>query len=268
MMTYLKHVGNFKHSELKIKKFEEIQVLYEKIKRSDEDFISIRSAEDKRLIKRMNEKGVDSSKSEVIKEENKEEAKEENKGEESTRKRKHGTRKKMKSRKRRYIQNTSEDDSKKENDELRLHLIIAPDEEKEDAGMVQCYLSIFDREDLNAVYQLVMDRYQDEIPEGFDRVLWGDLMVMFNPDDEDEFWNSQQDWNIVSWKLHGSSGVHTLVTETGLVIHMLVEKKYPLRKKVMVQMLKLKLESEEDSTMALELIRFIKKLLAELEPEE
>ncbi|GJW27738.1 hypothetical protein Tco_0044613 [Tanacetum coccineum] len=105
-------------------------------------------------------------------------------------------------------------------------------------------LSIFDREDLNAVYQLVMDRFQDEIPEGFDR-----------------------DWNIVSWKLHGSSGVHTLVTETGLVIHMLVEKKYPLRKKVLMQMLKLKLESEEDSTMALELIRFIKKILAELEPE-
>ncbi|GKG15536.1 hypothetical protein Tco_0357859, partial [Tanacetum coccineum] len=100
----------------------------------------------------------------------------------------------------------------------------------------------------------------------FDRVLWGDLMVMFNPDDENEFWNSQHDWNIVSWKLHGSSGVHTLVTEIGLVIHSLVEKKCPLRKKVMVQMLKLKLESEEDSTMALELIRFIKNLLAELEP--
>ncbi|GKD43694.1 hypothetical protein Tco_1268339 [Tanacetum coccineum] len=74
-------------------------------------------------------------------------------------------------------------------------------------------------------------RYQDEIPEGFDRVLWGDLMIMFNPDYEDKFWNSQQDWNIVSWKLHGSSGVHTLMTKAGLVIHMLVEKKYPLRKK-------------------------------------
>ncbi|GJX18123.1 hypothetical protein Tco_0218955, partial [Tanacetum coccineum] len=60
MMTYLKHVGNFKHSELKTKKFEEIQALYEKIKRSDEDFISIGSAEDERLIKRMNEKGIDS----------------------------------------------------------------------------------------------------------------------------------------------------------------------------------------------------------------
>ncbi|GKG46636.1 hypothetical protein Tco_0501482, partial [Tanacetum coccineum] len=69
--------------------------------RSDEDFISIGSTEDERLIKRMNEKGVDLSKSEVIKEESKEE--------ESTRKRKLGTRKKMKSRKRRYIQNTSED---------------------------------------------------------------------------------------------------------------------------------------------------------------
>ncbi|GJV44935.1 hypothetical protein Tco_1429471 [Tanacetum coccineum] len=49
---------------------------------------------------------------------------------------------------------------------------------------------------------------------------------------------------------------------------MLVEKKYPLRKKVMLQMLELKLESEEDSTMALELIRSIKKLLAKLESED
>ncbi|GKG46045.1 hypothetical protein Tco_0498491, partial [Tanacetum coccineum] len=32
-------------------------------------------------------------------------------------------------------------------------------------------------------------------------------------------------------------------------------------------MLKLKLESEEDSTMALELIRFVKKLIALLEPK-
>ncbi|GKE95025.1 hypothetical protein Tco_1579880, partial [Tanacetum coccineum] len=72
MMTYLKHVGNFKHSELKTKKFEEIQTLYEKIKRSDEDFISIGSAEDERLIKKMNEKGIDSSKNEMVKEDSKE----------------------------------------------------------------------------------------------------------------------------------------------------------------------------------------------------
>ncbi|GKD50987.1 hypothetical protein Tco_1279963, partial [Tanacetum coccineum] len=115
MMTYLKHVGNYKHAELKIKKFEEVQALYEKIK----------TAEDEKLIKRMNEKGVGLSKSEVIKEESKEEVQKEDKDEESTRKRKLGTRKKMKSRKRRYIQYTSEDDSDKENDELRLYLTVA-----------------------------------------------------------------------------------------------------------------------------------------------
>ncbi|GJZ23413.1 hypothetical protein Tco_0560872 [Tanacetum coccineum] len=98
-----------------------------------------------------------------------------------------------------------------------------------------------------------------EIPKGFDKVLWGDLIVMFNPDEQDEFWNSQHEWKVVSWKLHSSSGVHTLMTDEGLVVHMLIEKKYPLKKEILMQMLKLKLESEEESTMALELIRFIKK---------
>ncbi|GJT59711.1 hypothetical protein Tco_1003244 [Tanacetum coccineum] len=308
MMTYLKHVGNFKHSELKSKKFEDIQAMYEKIKRSDEDFIAIGSVEDESLIKKMKKK--DSSKGEEIKQESKEEVKEEDKDEENTRKRKHGTRKKMKSRKRRFKQDTSQDDpsdTEKENDELRLCLTIAPDEDKEvdyeildkkypiidwktenlgskpqfdeskrseeinmnvvtrSNGQKRSFstlmrvLSVFDREDLDVVYKLVMDIYQDKIPEGFDKVLWGDLIVMFNPDEQDEFWNSQHEWNIVSWKLHSSSGVHTLMTDEGLVVHMLIEKKYPLKKEILVQMLKLKLESEEESTMALELIRFIKK---------
>ncbi|GKC42355.1 hypothetical protein Tco_1060077 [Tanacetum coccineum] len=315
MITYLKHVGNYKHANLKSKKFEDIQALYEKIKRFNEDFISTRSAQDERFIKRMNEKGAGLSKSEVIKEETKGEVKVEDKEEESTRKRKQGTRKKMKSRKRRYIQNTSEDDSEKEDDELKLYLSIVQDEEKEVDyeildrkypiidwktvclgtkpqfdeskeeeinlnvvtrsngqqryfSILTTVLSIFDREDLNAVFQLVMDKYQDEMPEGFERVLWGDLKVLFNPDEQDEFWSSQHEWKVISWKLHSSSGVHTLMTNEGVVIHMLTEKKYPLKKEIVVQMLKLKLESEEESTMALELIRFIKKVLADLESKE
>ncbi|GJT27268.1 hypothetical protein Tco_0907543 [Tanacetum coccineum] len=281
-----------KHSDLKTKIFEEIQVLYENVKRSDENFIAIGSVEDERVIKDLNKKVAGIKKVDSIKKESKEV--------EGTKKRKLGTRKKMKSRKRRFRQDTSEDDetnSEKENDELRLCLTIAPDEDKEvdyeildkkypiiewkseHLGIkpyngqrryfstLMRVLSIFDRDDLSAVYQLVMDRYKDEIPKGFNRVLWGDLMIMFNPSDKDKFWNSQQDWNVVSWKLHGSSRVHTLMTEAGLVIHMLVKKQYPLRKKVLVQMLELKLESEEDNTMALELIRFVKKLIAELEPE-
>ncbi|GJT37873.1 hypothetical protein Tco_0937738 [Tanacetum coccineum] len=213
MMTYLKHVGNFKHSELKTKKFEEIQALYEKIKRSDEDFISIGSAEDERLIKKMNEKGIDSSKKEEVKEESKEE--------ESNRKRKLA----------------------EHLEEINQNVVIRSNGQKRYFSTLMRVLSIFDRDDLNVVYQLVMDRYQDEIPEGFDRVLWGDLMIMFNPDDEDKFWNSQQDWNIVSWKLHGSSG-YIFNDWTCLVIHM------------------------KSVTMALELIRFVKKQVAELEPED
>ncbi|GJT82922.1 hypothetical protein Tco_1057264 [Tanacetum coccineum] len=69
-----------------------------------------------------------------IKQESKVEVKEEDKGEENTRKRKHNIRKKMKSRKRRFKQDTSQDDpsdTEKENEELRLCLTIATDEDKE-----------------------------------------------------------------------------------------------------------------------------------------
>ncbi|GJY54509.1 hypothetical protein Tco_0446173, partial [Tanacetum coccineum] len=55
MMIYLKHVGNKKHSDLKSKTFEEIQALYEKVKRFDESFTAVGSTEDERRIKEMNE---------------------------------------------------------------------------------------------------------------------------------------------------------------------------------------------------------------------
>ncbi|GJY48993.1 hypothetical protein Tco_0438949 [Tanacetum coccineum] len=55
MMTYLKHVGNKKHSDLKSKTFEDIQALYEKVKRFDESFTAVGSTEDERRIKEMNE---------------------------------------------------------------------------------------------------------------------------------------------------------------------------------------------------------------------
>ncbi|GKC90834.1 hypothetical protein Tco_1151483 [Tanacetum coccineum] len=187
----------------------------------------------------MNKK--DSSKGEEIKQESKEEVKEED-----TRKRKHGTRKKMKSRKRRFKQDTSQDDPSdinEENDELRLCLTIATDENKEvdyeildkkyliiywktknlgtkpqfdeskrseeismnvvtrSNGQKRCFstlirvLSVFDREDLDAIYKLVMDIYQDKIPEGFDKVLWGELIDIVQSDEQEEIiWNSQHEW--------------------------------------------------------------------------
>ncbi|GJW95332.1 putative reverse transcriptase domain-containing protein [Tanacetum coccineum] len=98
-------------------------------------------------------------------------------------------------------------------------------------------LSIFNREDLKAVYELVMEKYQDEILEGFDKMLWGDLYNMF-------------------------------LSSNGLVIHMLVENRYPLTKEVLSQLLDLKLETEEESTMALELIKFVKQQLEEFKDSD
>ncbi|GKE70456.1 hypothetical protein Tco_1528528, partial [Tanacetum coccineum] len=59
MMTYLKHVGNKKHSDLKNKTFEEIQALYEKVKRFDESFTAVGSTKDERKIKKMNDGAKD-----------------------------------------------------------------------------------------------------------------------------------------------------------------------------------------------------------------
>ncbi|GJY23638.1 hypothetical protein Tco_0397296 [Tanacetum coccineum] len=58
--------------------------------------------------------------------------------------------------------------------------------------------------------------------------------------------------------------IHTLfMYGTPMEINMLVEKKYPLIKEILKKMLSLQLEAEEESTMAFELIKFIKSL-----PEE
>ncbi|GJQ90085.1 hypothetical protein Tco_0001224 [Tanacetum coccineum] len=62
MMTYLKHVGGKKHADLKNKNFEEIQVLYKEVKRSDKNFIAIGSVEDERQIKETNEESKDPKK--------------------------------------------------------------------------------------------------------------------------------------------------------------------------------------------------------------
>ncbi|GJT15455.1 putative ribonuclease H-like domain-containing protein [Tanacetum coccineum] len=303
MITYLKHVANKKHAELKSKSFEEIQVLYERYKKQDQTFVAIGSEEDERAIKKMNEKDADKE------EEKKDESvHEEVQEEEGAKKRKLGTRRKLKAKRRKHGSSLTRED-----DDLKICLHIAPDEDKvvDVESLNQQYpiiewqsfflttkpqhdqtkpdediylnkvtrsnghqrffrtlmgvLSILDREDLKVIYELVMEEYKDRLPEGFDRMLWGDLMIMFNQGDTADFWDTQQDWKLISWKLHSSSGVHTIMTSTGLVFHMLVESKYPLTKEVLSQMLELKLETEEESSMALELIKFVRHQLEEFE---
>ncbi|GKB36052.1 hypothetical protein Tco_0880994 [Tanacetum coccineum] len=164
---------------------------------------------------------VDASKKRVKKDDS---IKGEIKEEEGTRKRKLGIRKKMKSKKRKF---TSKDD------EEELRLVFLPIVLNSIRSGLMIYLTkmlfILDKDDIYAIDQLVMNRYQDETHEGFDKILWGDLIIDVKSQVEmNEFCNAQQNWKL--------------------------KNKYPLKKEVLSQLLKLKLETEEDSIMALELL--------------
>ncbi|GKA51929.1 hypothetical protein Tco_0745125 [Tanacetum coccineum] len=75
--------------------------------------------------------------------------------------------------------------------------------------------------------------------------------------------SNQQDWKIITWRLYEACGVCILELEDGIVIHMLVERRYPLSKDLLQRMLDLGLEVERECTVALDLIRFIKKQIDE-----
>ncbi|GJT14666.1 hypothetical protein Tco_0861708 [Tanacetum coccineum] len=42
-------------------------------------------------------------------------------------------------------------------------------------------LDDFDRQDMVDLYRLVKERFETTSPEGYDRLLWGDLITLFEP---------------------------------------------------------------------------------------
>ncbi|GJZ40627.1 hypothetical protein Tco_0587513 [Tanacetum coccineum] len=131
-------------------------------------------------------------------------------------------------------------------------------------GDIQALLRSLDRRDLRQLYSLVQERFKDHPLEGYDLDLWGDLRMLFDLNEEDDIWLNQQYWELLRWKLHEYSGVHSLfLGGTSIQINMLVEKKYPLKKAILKKLINLKIEAEEDSNMEIELIKFIKSQIAE-----
>ncbi|GJX63526.1 hypothetical protein Tco_0296426 [Tanacetum coccineum] len=78
-------------------------------------------------------------------------------------------------------------------------------------------LDDFDRQDVLDLHRLVKARYMTSSPEGYDLMLWGDLKILFEPDEEDE--------------------------------------------EMLSRMLSKRLEVDHESTMAYELLKFIKSQL-------
>ncbi|GJS36592.1 hypothetical protein Tco_0534974 [Tanacetum coccineum] len=252
MMTYLKHVGDFKHSDLKIKKFEEIQALYEKIKSVKE---------------KVNE-------------------------EEGTKKRKSGHIKMIARKKPRPLKDVNSDEEHRRCLKIvtfegtidtevmetksivtKLRKVSSPDGDYlvlyrangsfRGFNYLMDLLHILDRQDLFHIYELITKQYLEVTLEGYELILWGDLKVMIEStleeNDLNDFWEDQQKWEIITWRLYKACGVYILELKDGTVIHMLVERRYPLSKDLLQRMLDLGLKVERESTVALDLIRFIKQ---------
>ncbi|GKA19977.1 hypothetical protein Tco_0699892 [Tanacetum coccineum] len=59
-------------------------------------------------------------------------------------------------------------------------------------------LKSFDRHDLEVLHRLVTERFQDNTPEGYNLMLWGDLKILVDPKQDDDIWKNQNQWKIIS----------------------------------------------------------------------
>ncbi|GJV21479.1 hypothetical protein Tco_1370499 [Tanacetum coccineum] len=85
-----------------------------------------------------------------------------------------------------------------------FQLIRVDGSSKRYSSMIQMLQNI-DREDLETLWKLVKAKHGNTRPEEeYERVLWGDLKVMFEPDIKSEVWRNLQGYKVTIWKLFDS----------------------------------------------------------------
>ncbi|GKE31205.1 hypothetical protein Tco_1450527 [Tanacetum coccineum] len=82
---------------------------------------------------------------------------------------------------------------KMEAKDMKVYKLTKADGSSSYHGDIQAFLRRLDRQDLNDLYNLVQERFQDHPLEGRDLLLWGDLRMIFDPDEKDELWINQLD---------------------------------------------------------------------------
>nr|GEW00541.1 hypothetical protein [Tanacetum cinerariifolium] len=133
-------------------------------------------------------------------------------------------------------------------------------------GTHQLYISFLtllkniNREDLEALWNLVKERFSTSKPKNFsDDFLLTTLRAMFKkPDAQAQVWKNQKTIHgqakVKSYKLLESCGVHIITFSTTQMI-LLVERRYPLSRFTLDQMLNaVRLQVKEESEMSLELL--------------
>ncbi|GJS14339.1 hypothetical protein Tco_0408811 [Tanacetum coccineum] len=87
-----------------------------------------------------------------------------------------------------------------------------------------------------------MNRYfrlNPDVNIGLD--LWRDVNMLcqsLHSDDVEDFWRTQDEWIVSSWKLYPKSSVHVLDLTNGKTVYMFVDKFYPIRATLLERMLR------------------------------
>nr|GEZ85592.1 tryptophan--tRNA ligase, cytoplasmic [Tanacetum cinerariifolium] len=130
-------------------------------------------------------------------------------------------------------------------------------------GIIQAYQSFedmlkdFDREALDVLWRLVKEKFSSAVPTvNKENALWVELKRLFEPDADDVIWKLQRYMHYpIMWKLHSNCEVHQVSSTTKRHdMYMLIERDYPLSSGVMTLMLSTRLQVEEDSEMARDLV--------------
>nr|GEW64481.1 hypothetical protein [Tanacetum cinerariifolium] len=139
-------------------------------------------------------------------------------------------------------------------EELKKHLQIIPNDE-DDVYTEATPLAL----------KIVQERFASSKPKNFsDDFLLNALKTMFEkPDVEAQVWKNQRGSyglsKVKSWKLLESCRVHIITCTTTQMI-LLVERRYPLTRFTLEQMLNnVRLEVKEESEVLLELLRFVRR---------
>ncbi|GKF00154.1 hypothetical protein Tco_0023504 [Tanacetum coccineum] len=172
MITYLKHMGKYTHQQLKHKNFEEVQKLYEREKKWIDDFKPIdndkedNDAEKEELRDSMDVVPRDDVAIDVAS---------------------LATKYPIIDWKTHIL-----------NENMMYYQIIRVDGSSKNYKIFSEMLDDFDRQDVIDLHRLVNERYETTSPEGYDLLLWGDMKTLFGPNEEDEIWKNQQDYNLIS----------------------------------------------------------------------
>ncbi|GJT66916.1 hypothetical protein Tco_1018396, partial [Tanacetum coccineum] len=227
MSTYIKHQeGGYSIKQLKLLSFEQVKEIFEATMRRVQSFVPMDSQLEVQRLKRAGQ--------EVSK--------------------KHVKRQKIGEASGSGEEHSAEKEKEVSQEDLQQLVMIVPVEEV----YVEA-LRKFDRDDLDKLWSLVKERFSSTDPtDDKERILWVELKRLFEPDVDDILWKLQRYMHDpLTWRLYDTYGVHHVSTDKGNYIFMLVEKDYPLTNGLMTVMLANKLQVDQSSEMANELLRKI-----------